>query len=214
MHATLTGRSIGSTLLCLRVTVYGGIESGGSKWVCAIGTGPDDVRAVETIATTSPDETTGRAVEFFQRAGHVDAIGIGSFGPVDVRVGSPPWGPVTTTPKPGWANADVGQQIRDRLGVPVAFDTDVNAAAVGEYRWGAGRGLRTFWYVTVGSGIGGGGIVDGALLHGLTHPEFGHLRIPHDLAVDPFPGSCPDHRDCLEGAASGPPPGGRRGGAA
>jgi fructokinase len=186
------------------VAVYGGIESGGSKWVCAIGTGPDDVRALETIPTTSPEETIGRAVEFFQRAGPVDAVGIGSFGPVDARAGSSTWGYVTTTPKPGWANTDVGQEIRRRLGVAVAFDTDVNAAALGEHRWGAGRGLRTLWYVTVGSGIGGGGIVDGAVLHGLHHPEFGHLRVPHDTAADPFPGVCPYHGDCLEGLASGP----------
>jgi fructokinase len=186
------------------MTIYGGIESGGSKWECAIGTGPDDVRAATTIPTTAPAETIGRAVDFFAREGPVDAIGIGSFGPVDPRVDSVTWGYITTTPKPGWANTDVGQEIRRRLDVPVAFDTDVNAAALGEYRWGAGRGLRTFWYVTVGSGIGGGAIVDGNLLHGLFHPEFGHLRVPHDRAADPFDGVCPYHGDCLEGLASGP----------
>jgi fructokinase len=186
------------------MTIYGGIESGGSKWECAIGTGPDDVRAATTIPTTAPAETIGRAVDFFAREGPVDVIGIGSFGPVDTRVDSVTWGYITTTPKPGWANTDVGQEIRRRLDVPVAFDTDVNAAALGEYRWGAGRGLRTFCYVTVGSGIGGGAIVDGNLLHGLFHPEFGHLRVPHDRAADPFDGVCPYHGDCLEGLASGP----------
>jgi fructokinase len=183
--------------------MVGGIESGGSKWELAVGTGPDDVRASETIPTTLPEETIERAVDFFRRAGAVEAIGIGSFGPVDVREGSPTWGYVTTTPKPGWANTDVGQEIRRRLDVPVAFDTDVNAAALGEHRWGAGRGLDTFWYVTVGSGIGGGGIAGGELLHGLSHPEFGHLRVPHDREVDPFDGVCPYHGDCLEGLASG-----------
>jgi fructokinase len=186
------------------MTVYGGIESGGSKWECAIGTGPDDVRQATTIPTTSPDETIGRAIDFFARAGPVDAIGIGSFGPVDTRVDSATWGYVTTTPKPGWANTDVGQEIRRRLDVPVAFDTDVNAAALAEHRWGAGRGLRTLWYVTVGMGVGGGAIVDGNLLHGLFHPEFGHLRVPHDRVADPFDGVCPYHDDCLEGLASGP----------
>jgi fructokinase len=120
-----------------------------------------------------------------------------------VRAGSPTWGYVTTTPKPGWANTDVAQELGRRLEIAVAFDTDVNAAALGEHLWGAGRGLRSLWYVTVGSGIGGGGIVDGKVLHGLSHPEFGHLRIPHDLKTDPFPGSCPYHGDCLEGLASG-----------
>jgi fructokinase len=186
------------------VRVYGGVESGGSKWECAIGTDPNDVRAATTIPTTTPEETIGRAVDFFEREGPVDAMGIGSFGPVDTRADSATWGFITTTPKPGWANTDVGREIRRRLDVPVAFDTDVNAAALGEHRWGAGRGLRTFWYVTVGSGIGGGGIVDGKILHGLFHPEFGHLRVPHDRDVDPFDGVCPYHGDCLEGLASGP----------
>jgi fructokinase len=185
------------------VSIYGGIESGGSKWQCAIGTGPDDVRATETIPTTTPDETIGHAVDFFLRNGPVDAVGIGSFGPIDARPGSTTWGYVTTTPKPGWSNTDVGQEIRRRLSVPVAFDTDVNAAAVGEHRWGAGRGLGSLWYVTVGSGIGGGAVVDGRLLRGLHHPEFGHLRIPHDRDADPFDGVCPYHGDCLEGLASG-----------
>lgn len=185
------------------MSVYGGIESGGSKWELAIGTGPDDLRASETIPTTTPAETIERAVDFFARSGPVAALGIGSFGPVDARVGSPTWGYVTTTPKPGWANTDVAQEIRRRLGVPVAFDTDVNAAALGEHRWGAGRGLDTFMYVTVGTGIGGGAIVDGRLLHGVSHPEVGHLRVPHDRDADPFEGACPYHGDCLEGLASG-----------
>ncbi len=140
-------------------------------------------------------------VEFFEREGPVTAVGIGSFGPVDRRAGSPTWGHITTTPKPGWAHTDVGQEIRRRLSVPVAFDTDVNAAAVGEHRWGAARGLETFSYVTVGTGIGGGGMAGGRLLHGLLHPEVGHLRIPR-AAEDSFPGVCPYHGDCWEGLAS------------
>ena len=185
------------------MTVYGGIESGGSKWECAIGTGPEDVRASATVPTTTPQETIARVVDFFRSEGPIEALGIGSFGPIDARIGSPTWGYVTMTPKPGWSNTDVAQQIRRRLDVPVAFDTDVNAAALGEHRWGAGRGLRSLWYVTVGTGIGGGAIIDGKLLHGLSHPEFGHLRVPHDRGADPFPGSCPYHGDCLEGLASG-----------
>jgi fructokinase len=185
------------------VTVYGGLETGGSKWECAVGTGPDDLRATATIPTTSPAETIGRAVAFFEREGPVEAIGIGSFGPIDSNLASPTWGFITTTPKPGWAHTDVARYISRSLSVPVAFDTDVNAAALGEHRWGAARGLDTFCYLTVGTGIGGGGMVESRLLHGLLHPEFGHMRIPHNLDVDPFPGVCPYHGDCWEGLASG-----------
>ena len=181
------------------MTVFGGIEAGGSKWKCAVGTGPDDLRAVSTIATATPGETIGEAVGFFDREGPVDAIGIGSFGPVDLARGV-----ITTTPKPGWAHTDVSGEIGRRLGVPVAFDTDVNAAALGEHRWGALQGLDVCCYVTVGTGIGGGILVGGTPVHGLQHPEVGHLRIPHDRDEDPFPGVCPFHGDCWEGLASGP----------
>jgi len=161
------------------------------------------VRAAATFPTTTPAETIGRAVEFFEREA-TEALGVGSFGPVDLDRESPTWGFITTTPKPGWAQTDVGGELRRCLGVPVAFDTDVNAAALGEHRWGAGRELGTFCYVTVGTSIGGGAIVGGKLLHGLAHPELGHIRIPHDREADPFPGSCPYHGDCWEGLASGP----------
>jgi fructokinase len=190
---------------------YGGIEAGGSKWVCAIGTSPDDLRATDTFPTTTPQETIDHAVAFFEREGPVDAIGIGSFGPVDLTPLSSTWGHITTTVKPGWAHTDVGPEIGRRLSVPVAFDTDVNAAALGEHRWGAARGLDTFCYVTVGTGIGGGAMAGGRLLHGLMHPEFGHMRIPHDRERDPFPGLCPYHGDCWEGLASGPAVEARRG---
>jgi len=183
---------------------FGGVETGGSTWECAVGTGPDDLRATETIPTTTPEETIGRTVAFFEREGPVEAIGIGSFGPLDSDVSSPTWGYITTTPKPGWEHTDVAPEIRRRLAVPVAFDTDVNAAALGEHRWGAARGVDTFCYVTVGTGIGGGAMVAGELLHGLAHPEFGHMRIPHDRAADPFDGVCPYHGDCWEGLASAP----------
>jgi fructokinase len=182
--------------------IYGGIEAGGTKWVCAIGTGPDDLRASITFPTTRPAETIARATSFFAENGTLAAIGIGSFGPIDVQRASPTWGRITTTPKPGWADTDVVPAL-SALGVPLAFDTDVNAAALGEHRWGAARGLDTFCYVTVGTGIGGGGMVNGRLMHGLLHPEFGHMRIPHDRARDPFDGVCPYHGDCFEGLASG-----------
>jgi fructokinase len=179
--------------------VLGGIEAGGTKWVCAVGTGPDDLRAEATFPSGAPAETLARAAEFFEREGPVAALGVGSFGPLDLARGT-----IASTPKPGWAGADVAGELRRRLGVPVALDTDVNAAALGEHRWGAARGLDTFAYVTVGTGIGGGLMAGGKLLHGLAHPEVGHVRIPHDLAADPFPGSCPFHGDCWEGLASGP----------
>jgi fructokinase len=186
------------------VTAVGGIEAGGTKWLCAVGDGPDRLAATETIPTTTPAETIGRAIAFFEREGPVRAVGIGCFGPVDLRPGSPTWGSITTTPKPGWSDTDVAGVVGTGLGVPVSFDTDVNAASLGEHRWGAAVGLDTFCYVTIGTGIGGGAIAGGRIVHGLLHPEFGHMRIPHDLDADPFPGSCPYHGDCWEGLASGP----------
>jgi predicted NBD/HSP70 family sugar kinase len=106
---------------------------------------------------------------------------------------------VTTTPKPHWAHADVVGRLHDALNLPVGFDTDVNGAALGEHRWGAAQGLDTFVYLTIGTGLGGGGMVNGRLLHGLMHSEMGHMRIPHDLARDPYPGQCTYHGDCWEG---------------
>src|SRR5919204_5190327 len=131
--------------------IYGGIEAGGTKWVCAIGTGPDDVRQSVTFPTTHPAETIARATEFFAANGSVAAVGIGSFGPIDVQRSSPTWGRITTTPKPGWADTEVVAALREALDLPIAFDTDVNAAALGEHRWGAAVGLETFCYITVGT---------------------------------------------------------------
>ena len=184
--------------------LFGGIEAGGTKFVCAVGTGPDDLRVANPIETETPDQTLKRVARFFQQwSGSLAAIGIGSFGPVDLKSGK-----ITSTPKAGWANYELVEEIRRQLRLPedlhVAFDTDVNAAALGEYRWGAAQGLANFIYLTVGTGIGGGGMFNGRLMHGLVHPEMGHIRIPHDWNVDDFQGSCPYHRDCLEGLASGP----------
>jgi fructokinase len=183
--------------------IFGGVEAGGTKWVLAVGSSPDDLDDVTTIPTTSPRATLDRVGEFFDRHPEVAAVGVGSFGPVDLRKGSPRYGMITTTPKAGWPNTDVAGFLGARLGVPIAIDTDVNAAALGEGRWGAARGVETFCYLTVGTGIGGGLVVRGEPLHGLLHPELGHMRIPHDRSRDPFPGICPYHGDCLEGLASG-----------
>jgi fructokinase len=187
--------------------LYGGIEAGGTKFVCAIGRGPEGLLAEARFPTTTPDESIGRALAFFREhadLGPLAAVGIASFGPIDPNPASPAYGHITTTPKPGWAHTDFAGAVGRALGVPVGFDTDVNVAALGEGRWGAAQGLGTFIYLTVGTGIGGGGMVGGRLLHGLMHPEMGHVRIPHDLAADPYPGCCPYHGDCLEGLASGP----------
>ena len=186
--------------------MFGGIEAGGTKFVCATGSGPDDLRSEIRIPTTTPAETIGRAIDFFrQTAGSesIAAIGIASFGPIDPNPDSPGYGYLTSTPKPGWTNIDLVGPVRKELGVPVAFDTDVNGAAIAEGRWGAARSLDTFVYLTVGTGIGGGAMVGSQPLHGLLHPEMGHMLIAR-RADDDFPGTCPYHRECLEGLACGP----------
>ncbi len=187
------------------MTLYGGVEMGGTKCVCALGTAPDDLGEEVRFATTTPTETIARIIAYFQSAPvPLTGIGIASFGPVDPRRRSAAFGTILTTPKPGWANVQLVDPIRQELGVPVGFDTDVNGAALAEYHWGAARGLDTFVYMTVGTGIGGGVLVNGIPLHGLLHPEMGHIRVPHDRQRDPFPGTCPYHGDCLEGLAAGP----------
>ncbi|MGA3098439.1 MAG: ROK family protein, partial [Bryobacteraceae bacterium] len=182
--------------------VYGCIEAGGTKFVCGVGTGPQDL-ATASFSTLSPPATVESVAGFFQGA-QLKAVGIGSFGPVDLNPDSPTFGYITSTPKQGWRQFDLAGAVARALGAPVKIDTDVNAAAVGEARWGAARGLSDFLYLTVGTGIGGGAVANGAVVHGLTHPEMGHIRIPHDLSRDPYPGGCPFHGDCLEGLASGP----------
>lgn len=183
--------------------VWGGIEAGGTNFVCAAGTGPYDLRAKISFPTTTPKDTISRAIEFFLSREGIAAIGIASFGPVDLDSSSPSYGHITSTPKPGWRNTNIVGKVHDVLNVPVGFDTDVNAAALSEHMWGAAHGVDNFVYLTVGTGIGGGSITDGHLVHGLIHPEIGHLRIPHDSKADDFIGSCPYHGDCLEGLASG-----------
>ena len=187
--------------------LVGAVEAGGTKFVCAVGTGPQDLRARIEFPTTSPQETVGRVIAFFEEQRKhepLSAVGIASFGPIDVSPASPYWGHITSTPKAGWQDVDLAGPIERGLKLPVAFDTDVNVAALGEREWGAAQGLDTFVYVTVGTGIGGGGMVEGRLMHGVLHPEMGHMRIPHDWRTDPFPGACPFHSDCWEGLAAGP----------
>jgi len=185
------------------MNILGGVEAGGTKFVCGIGTGPHDLCTVQ-IPTTTPEATVGEALEFFRKHAGLRAVGVASFGPIDIRPESPCFGRITSTPKVAWRNYDLTGAFGRTLEIPVGFDTDVNAAALAEARWGAAQGLDDFLYVTVGTGIGGGAMVNGRVLHGLAHPEMGHIPVPHDLKRDPYPGGCPYHGDCLEGLASGP----------
>jgi len=177
---------------------------GGTKFVCAVGTGPHNILAETRFPTTTPQETIGRAIAFFKGQEPLTAIGVASFGPVDPNPVSPTFGYITSTPKPGWADTDLVGPLKAVLGVPVGFDTDVNGAALGEHIWGAAQGLDTFIYLTIGTGVGGGVMAGGKLLHGVMHPEMGHIFLPHDRDKDPFEGICPFHKDCLEGLAAGP----------
>jgi fructokinase len=187
--------------------LYGGIEAGGTKMVCTIANGPDHVVNEERFPTTTPEETIARIITFFsnQMQQHeLAGIGIGSFGPVDLDLHSPTYGYITSTPKPGWRDTDFVGPLKRALRLPIAFDTDVNAAALGEYRWGSGQGCDPFLYFTIGTGIGMGAWMNNGMMHGLTHPEVGHILLSRDHQKDPFEGVCPFHTDCLEGLASGP----------
>lgn len=189
------------------MALYGGIEAGGTKFVCAIGSGPDEIRAEIRFATSTPEESISQAIAFLRehhRREPLSAVGVASFGPLDPEPQSPTFGFITTTPKPGWAQTNLVGPLRQALGLPVGFDTDVNGAALGEHRWGAAQGLDTFVYLTIGTGLGGGGMVNGQLIHGLMHPEMGHMLVPHNWDADPYPGFCPYHGDCWEGLAAGP----------
>ncbi len=185
--------------------LYGGIEAGGTWFVCAVGTGEGELVAETRFPTTTPRETISKSIDFFQehsKQNELTAIGIGSFGPIGVNRAAPDYGRITTTPKPGWANTDFVGMVLGALDIPTYFDTDVNVAALAEHCWGAAQDVDNFIYLSVGTGIGGGGMVNGQLLHGLMHPEMGHIRVPHNRDEDPFNGCCPFHDDCLEGLAS------------
>ena len=185
--------------------MFGAIEGGGTKFVCAVGTKPEDLEVIQ-IPTTNPEATTAASVSFLRERsrGKLRAVGVASFGPVDLDTSSATFGYITSTPKRGWENFDFAGAVRAALDVPVGFDTDVNAAALGEARWGAAQSLADFLYLTIGTGIGGGAMVNGRVLHGMVHAEMGHILVPHDWQSDPFAGCCPFHGDCLEGLAAGP----------
>lgn len=189
--------------------LFGGIEAGGTKFKCVITTGDAQIIQERTIPTTDPEETMHNVIEFFLQEngsifGDVAAIGIGSFGPLQLEPASQEYGSITATPKAGWSHFPILKIVQDALKRPTAIDTDVNAAALGEKIWGAGRQVQDMLYLTIGTGIGGGAVVNGKPLHGLIHPEMGHFHVPHDRMRDPFEGGCPFHGDCFEGLASGP----------
>lgn len=187
------------------MTAYGLIEAGGTKFVLGIADADRTIRATHRIPTTTPDETIAAAVDWFKAQGEpLAAIGIGSFGPLQLDRTAVDWGHITRTPKPHWANTDLVGPFAEAFGCPVAIETDVNAAALAEAKWGAGAGCSALLYLTIGTGIGGGFVSGGRLLHGLSHPEMGHIRMPRHPDDAEFKGSCPFHGDCLEGLASGP----------
>jgi fructokinase len=186
-----------------KATLFAGMEAGGTKFVCMVASGPNDVRAQTSFPTTQPEETLGKAIAFFKAHEPFAALGIGTFGPCDLNPASPTYGRLSTSIKPGWKEANMLNPFRRAFDVPIGIDTDVNVAALGEYTWGAGQGTEVLLYLTVGTGIGGGGVINGRMMHGLFHPEMGHIRLPR-ADGDRFEGICPYHGDCLQGLASGP----------
>jgi fructokinase len=185
------------------VVRVGAVEAGGTKFVCLLGSSPDDIVARTRIPTgDDPARTLAAVVDFFAEHPAPAAVGIASFGPVELRPDHPQYGHITSTPKPGWRDVDLVGPIGSALRVPVGFDTDVAGAALGEGRWGAAQGLSTFVYMTVGTGIGAAAVVGGRLAIGLGHAEMGHIGVPRQPG-DTYPGGCPYHGDCLEGMAAG-----------
>lgn len=180
----------------------GSIEAGGSKFVLGVGNDKGDILERLVIPTQTPEETIPEVINFFKKH-QVEAIGIGSFGPIDIRKSSPTYGSILNTPKLAWKNYPFLQKVREALQVPVGFTTDVNAAALGEKAFGGAKGVDSCLYITIGTGIGAGAVINGQLLQGFSHPEMGHIIVPRH-PEDSFEGVCPYHKDCLEGMASGP----------
>jgi fructokinase len=184
--------------------LYGCLEGGGTKFVCAVGSRPGQILEEVRFPTTTPAETIARAINFFKNY-PLSAIGLATFGPLDLNPASPSYGSVTATPKNGWSNINILEEFHQAFDLPITLETDVNAAAFGEWFWVPdNHKLDSMVYFTIGTGIGAGIVIKGKVVHGLTHPEAGHMRLPHDRKKDPFPGICPFHGDCFEGLASGP----------
>lgn len=180
---------------------YGGVEAGGTKFVCGIGTGNGELLDRVEIKTTSPIDTLGQVVEFFGMYPQIHSIGVGSFGPLQINKKAHNYGEILNTPKPGWAKTNIPKYLSTHLGLPIVLATDTDVAAVGEHHHGKALGLNSFVYLTVGTGIGGSIVQSGRLLHGISHPEIGHSRIP--IITNSFGGTCEYHGNCFEGLASG-----------
>ena len=185
--------------------LLGSIESGGTKFVCAIGNENYQIKDQITFPTTTPAETLQKTVDYFKQFA-VDAIGIASFGPIEVRKTAPNYGYITDTPKKGWANTDFVGRLTKTIKVPVFFTTDVNGSAYGEYVMAqlANEDVDSLVYYTIGTGVGGGAIINGKLVGSLGHPEMGHVKVKRHPDDMNFAGVCPFHQDCLEGLVSGP----------
>lgn len=187
--------------------LYGGIEAGGTKFICGVSNSPPKLTSEIHFNTTTPQETLEKVCEYFYpfvKEGKVRGIGLAAFGPVDTNIISPTYGYITDTPKPNWQNIDILGILKRELGIPFAFHHDVSVSAIGEYKWGASQGINPSLYLTVGTGIGGGYLQNGVPLTGLSALEMGHINIPHDFQKDSFEGCCPYHGDCFEGLAAGP----------
>ena len=195
--------------------IVGAIEGGGTKFVCAvlqfdhpnIPEKTPRILRIERIPTTDPEPTLDAVVQFFKDS-EIECVGLGMFGPIECRIESPLWGYLLKTPKLGWSDIDIAQRLQRKLGVPIKLETDVAAAGLGEWKWGAGLGTHCCVYITIGTGIGAGIIIDGIPMRASFHPEIGHMRVPRartaDSGPDEFKGLCIHHGDCLEGLASGP----------
>jgi len=187
-------------------TYYGAIEAGGTKFNCAFGNNHDSILEQVRIPTTTPAETKALVEIFFdhciQKYAPMTAIGVACFGPVDLDPNSKTYGSIIQTPKPNWSNTPITAWLADKYNVPVGFDLDVNGAALGEIKYGAGNGLHSMCYVTIGTGIGVGVVANGQTLNGLLHPEFGHIAL-HKIAGE-ADGICESHGNCAAGLASGP----------
>ena len=182
--------------------LLGALEAGGTKMVLAIGKEDGEILEQISIPTEEPSITIGKIIDYFKTK-NIEALGIGSFGPVDLDRSSKTYGYITSTPKLAWANCDIVGTIKKKLSIPIGFDTDVNASALGEATWGSIKGLSSGIYITIGTGVGVGVYINGELLHGMLHPEAGHILL-NKHPLDTFEGVCPYHPNCLESLASGP----------
>lgn len=182
--------------------ILGALEAGGTKMVMAVGNEKGEIFERRTIPTEIPENTMPAMIDYF-REKKIEALGIGSFGPVDVREGSETYGRILDTPKTAWQQYDLGRNLQEALQVPVKVDTDVNASCLGEMTFGDAKGLKNVIYITIGTGIGAGVAVNGGLIHGMLHPEAGHILL-RKSPKDSYEGKCPYHKTCFEGLASGP----------